>query len=215
MSVRGLSSSERINLEKAHILLLDASAHGLEIMVQIMTGFGMRNFYRCQKVEEAQTIVRAKPVDLFIVDPNFGDADGYEFLKWLRRSGIEPNCHAPIILVSGYPEVHSAVEAIKKGAFDFLEKPVNGGLLVEKVQSALARSRQMHAELLTRKTREARLALLTPKERQIAELVVEGKSSPKIAEVLDISVRTVENHRARLMEKLHVESTIELVKMFL
>jgi len=133
----------------------------------------------------------------------------------VQRLLLEMGSHLPIILVSGYPEVHSAVEAIKKGAFDFLEKPVNGGLLVEKVQSALARSRQMHAELLTRKTREARLALLTPKERQIAELVVEGKSSPKIAEVLDISVRTVENHRARLMEKLHVESTIELVKMFL
>ena len=126
--------------------------------------------------------------------------------------GITP---AKELRKGGVVNIDSTVEAIKKGAFDFLEKPVNGGLLVEKVQSALARSRQMHAELLTRKTREARLALLTPKERQIAELVVEGKSSPKIAEVLDISVRTVENHRARLMEKLHVESTIELVKMFL
>ena len=154
---------------------------------------------------------RPGPNECLVCDLRMPEMGGLE----VQRLLLEMGSHLPIILVSGYPEVHSAVEAIKKGAFDFLEKPVNGGLLVEKVQSALARSRQMHAELLTRKTREARLALLTPKERQIAELVVEGKSSPKIAEVLDISVRTVENHRARLMEKLHVESTIELVKMFL
>jgi len=64
-------------------------------------------------------------------------------------------------------------------------------------------------------TREARLALLTPKEREVAERVVAGKSSPKIAQDLNISVRTVENHRARLMEKLHVDSIAELVRFFL
>ena len=68
---------------------------------------------------------------------------------------------------------------------------------------------------LARITREARLALLTPKERQIAEMVVDGKSSPRIAEELQISVRTVENHRARLMDKLHVSTVVELVKLFL
>ena len=83
------------------------------------------------------------------------------------------------------------------------------------MQSALARSRELHAEHLARVTREARLALLTVKEREIAELVVAGKSSPKIAQELDISVRTVENHRARLMEKLRVDSIAELVRLFL
>ena len=149
--------------------------------------------------------------ECLVCDLRMPEIGGLEVQRQLLEKG---NC-LPIILVSGYPEVHSAVEAIKKGAFDFLEKPVNGGLLVEKVQSALARSRQMHADFLERNAREARIALLTPKERQIAELVVAGKSSPRIAEALDISVRTVENHRARLMEKLHVESTVELVKLFL
>ena len=113
---------------------------------------------------------RPGPNECLVCDLRMPEMGGLE----VQRLLLEMGSHLPIILVSGYPEVHSAVEAIKKGAFDFLEKPVNGGLLVEKVQSALARSRQMHAELLTRKTREARLALLTPKERQIAELVVEG-----------------------------------------
>ena len=154
---------------------------------------------------------RPGPHECLVCDLRMPEMGGLE----VQRQLLEQGAYLPIILVSGYPEVHSAVEAIKKGAFDFLEKPVNGGLLVAKVQSALARSREMYAAQIERSARNARLALLTPKERQIAELVVAGKSSPKIAEALTISVRTVENHRARLMEKLHVESTVELVKLFL
>lgn len=156
-------------------------------------------------------VYRPGPHECLICDLRMPEIGGLE----VQRQLLENGGHLPIIFVSGYPEVHSAVEAIKKGAFDFLQKPLNGSQLLEKVQSALARSRVLHAEHLARSAREARLALLTPKEREIAELVVAGKSSPKIAEVLDISVRTVENHRARLMEKLHVDSAVELVKLFL
>jgi FixJ family two-component response regulator len=121
----------------------------------------------------------------------------------------------PIIFVSGYAEISSAVEALKLGAFDFLEKPVNGALLVEKVQAALVKSRELHAQRMGQATREARLALLTDKERQVCKLVVAGQSSREIAETLDLSARTVENHRARIMEKLHISSTVDLVKLFL
>jgi len=151
------------------------------------------------------------PHECLICDLRMPEIGGLE----VQRQLLDKGSHLPMILVSGYPEVPSAVQAIKNGAFDFLEKPVDGSLLVTKVQSALVRSRQLHAEHMARVTREARLALLTPKERQVAHLVADGKSSPKIAQELNISVRTVENHRARLMEKLHVESIAELVKLFL
>lgn len=154
---------------------------------------------------------RPGPHECLICDVRMPEVGGLQ----VQRELLEQGAHLPIIFVSGYPEVHSAVEAIKKGAFDFLEKPVKGAILLEKVQHALIRSRELHADHLQRTARNARLALLTPKERQIAELVVAGKSSPKIAEELDISVRTVENHRARLMEKLHTDSTVDLVKLFL
>jgi len=154
---------------------------------------------------------RAGPHECLVCDLRMPEIGGLE----VQRQLLEKGSRLPIILVSGYPEVHSAVEAIKKGAVDFLEKPVDGALLVEKVQSALVRSAQLHAEEMILATREARFLSLTPKERQIAELVVAGKSSPKIAEDLEISVRTVENHRARLMEKLHVTSAVELVRLFL
>ena len=151
------------------------------------------------------------PHECLVCDLRMPEIGGLE----VQRQLLEKGCRLPIILVSGYPEVHSAVEAIKKGAIDFLEKPVDGKLLVDKVQSALIRSRQLHAEEMLRAAREERLSSLTPKERQIAELVITGRSSPKIAEDLDISVRTVENHRARLMEKLDVTCAVELVRLFL
>lgn len=121
----------------------------------------------------------------------------------IQRQLLEKEVSPPIIFVSSYPEVSSAVQAIKQGAFDFLEKPVNGNLLREKVQAALGRSR------------EARLALLTPKEREIADQVITGKSSRQISNELGISVRSVEKHRARIMAKLHIESAMDLVKLFI
>jgi FixJ family two-component response regulator len=154
---------------------------------------------------------RPGPCECLICDVRMPEMGGLQ----VQHALIEKGSHLPIIFVSGYPEVHAAVEAIKRGAFDFLEKPVNGSLLLAKVEAALAKSRELHAERLDRMAREARIALLTPKERQIAELVVAGKSSPQIADALGISVRTVENHRARIMEKLHVDSTVNLVKLFL
>lgn len=156
-------------------------------------------------------VYQPRPCECLVCDVRMPEIGGLE----VQRALLEEGSHLPIIFVSGYPEVHSAVEAIKKGAFDFLQKPVHGSVLLEKVQGALARSRELYAERLQRVARDARLSLLTPKERRVAELVVAGKSSPKIAEELRISVRTVENHRARLMQKLHVDSTVDLVKLFL
>ncbi len=128
---------------------------------------------------------------------------------------LEKGANLPIIFVSGHGEVKIAVELLKKGAFDFLEKPVNGNELVHKVQLALAHSQKIKKEQLERLTISARLDILTPKERQIIKLVVDGKSSQKIAGELGLSPRTVENHRARIMDKLHINSTVELVKLFL
>lgn len=190
--------------------IIDDDDIALWMLKELLQGVGaeIRTFTSARGFLESY---RPSPHECLICDLRMPEIGGLEVQQQLLDMGS----HLPMILVSGYAEVPVAVEAIKKGAFDFLEKPVDGALLVEKVQSALARSRELHAEHLARVTREARLALLTPKEREVAERVVAGKSSPRIAGELDISVRTVENHRARLMEKLHVESVPELVRLFL
>ncbi len=116
--------------------------------------------------------------------------------------------------MTGYAEVSAAVEAMKLGAFDFVEKPVNGYQFLEKVEGALKLSQDLHSQRMHQSAREARLALLTPKEREILEDVLKGQSSKDIASESGLSIRTVENHRSRLMAKLRVKSTVDLVREF-
>lgn len=153
----------------------------------------------------------ASPCECVITDVRMPEIGGLQVQRMLMSTSAPP----PIIFVTSHSEISAAVEAMKAGAFDFVEKPINGHELIEKVQAALQRSKELHRERLAQSTRQARLELLTPKEREVVELVVQGKSSRDIADTLEISVRTVENHRARIMEKLHISSIVELVKLFL
>jgi two-component system response regulator FixJ len=154
---------------------------------------------------------RPTPYHCLVCDLRMPDIDGMELQKRLGAMAAAP----PIIFLTGFAEVSIAVEAMRHGAFDFLEKPFSAHALLGKIQSALDRSRGDYAESLGRQAVEARMALLTPRERSVVCHVVDGKSSREISELLGISVRTVENHRTRIMEKLHVESTVAVVKLFL
>lgn len=151
------------------------------------------------------------PCECVITDVRMPEIGGLQVQRLLLTTGAPP----PIIFITSHSEVSAAVEAMKAGAFDFIEKPVNGHLLIEKVQAALTHSKTLHRERLSQSSKKARMELLTPKEREIVDLVVQGQSSREIATHLDISVRTVENHRARIMDKLHIASAVELVKLFM
>lgn len=149
--------------------------------------------------------------ECLVSDIRMPEMGGLELQKRLLAKGAT----LPIIFLTGHAEVALAVECMKNGAFDFVEKPFGAQALLDKVQQALSMSCRLHAERRHRTTIEARLALLTPKEQKIAKLVSEGKSSRDISEIMGCSVRTVENHRAHILEKLHVNSTVELVRLFL
>jgi FixJ family two-component response regulator len=150
------------------------------------------------------------PCACIVSDVRMPDIDGIG----LQRRLEEMEVTSPIIFLTGYAEVNVAVEAMKHGAFDFVEKPFSAQALLGKIQAALDTSRVRHAKWLAQQTAEARMALLTPRERSIVRMVVDGQSSREISALLGLSVRTVENHRSRIMEKLHVESTVDLVKLF-
>jgi two-component system, LuxR family, response regulator DctR len=116
----------------------------------------------------------------------------------------------PVIFLTGHGDVPTAVAAVKRGAFDFVEKPFSNNLLVDRVDQALALSA---AALLSRAERAASahaLAELTEREREVMRLVVDGRPNKLIADALGISVRTVEVHRARVFEKMNVKSAVEL-----
>lgn len=146
--------------------------------------------------------------ECLVTDLRMPELSGLDVQQRLLAQGAT----LPIIFVSGQAEIRSAVAAMRGGALDFLEKPVQGQLLVEKVRRALARSLELHAARRQQVDSAERLRGLTVREREVAELVATGRSSREIAEVLDLSQRTVENHRARVMEKLGVRTSIELVQ---
>jgi two-component system response regulator DctR len=119
----------------------------------------------------------------------------------------------PIIFLTGHGDVPTAVAAVKRGAFDFVEKPFSNNALVDRIEEALAQSAQA---LLRRRERErlaSALAELTDREKDVMRLVIEGRPNKLIADALEISVRTVEVHRARVFDKMNVKSAVELANL--
>jgi two-component system, LuxR family, response regulator FixJ len=139
---------------------------------------------------------------------------GISGIELLRRLG-EMRIRIPVIVITGHGDVPLAVEAMKNGAVDFLEKPFEDELLLASVRSALNRSQENAARDAERAEVEARLATLTNREREVLEGLVAGKPNKIIAFDLAISPRTVEIYRANVMTKMEAASLSELVRMTL
>jgi two-component system response regulator DctR len=119
----------------------------------------------------------------------------------------------PVIFLTGHGDVPTAVAAVKRGAFDFVEKPFSDNALVDRVVQALDVSGQAIQRRRSRKALQRALAELTDREREVMERVIAGLANKLIADELDISVRTVEVHRARMFEKMNVRSAVELANL--
>jgi two-component system, LuxR family, response regulator DctR len=116
----------------------------------------------------------------------------------------------PVIFLTGHADVPTAVDMVKRGAFDFCEKPFSDNALVDRIEQAIKRSGDVLEARQARKRLETRLGELTERERDVMRLVVEGLPNKLIADQLSISVRTVEVHRARVFDKMDVKSAVEL-----
>ena len=119
----------------------------------------------------------------------------------------------PVIFLTGHADVPTAVDSVKRGAFDFCEKPFSDNALVDRIEQALMRSAQTRQVLRTKQSLQQNLTDLTERERDVMNLVVEGLPNKLIADQLDISVRTVEVHRARVFDKMNVKSAVELANL--
>jgi two-component system, LuxR family, response regulator FixJ len=119
----------------------------------------------------------------------------------------------PVIFITGHGTVPLAIAAMKAGAFDFIEKPLREDSLVESIERALRWNDRAYEERLERATLQVRMALLTPREREVFELVAAGEPNKIIARHLGISFRTVELHRAHIVEKLQARSLSDLIRM--
>lgn len=144
-----------------------------------------------------------------IVDLRMPGMSGLDVQKALTEEKIP----IPTIFLTGHGTIPHAVRAMRRGAVDFITKPYNDQTLLDRVEQCLARDRQARRERVEQAEIEKRLANLTPRERQVMGYVVDGKSNKVIAAELGISQKTVEAHRARVMEKMRADSLAELVRI--
>ena len=133
----------------------------------------------------------------------------------VQETLMERGAPIPLIFITGYGEVEAAVQAMKAGAMDFLEKPFSEQMLLACIERAMAHDARMRHEQAWRTTFAARLARLTLREREVLDLVLAGLLNKEIALRLAISQRTVELHRRRIMQKLHAESAVDLARQVL
>lgn len=146
-----------------------------------------------------------------VLDMRMPGLSGLALFERLAEEGLLPLL--PVIFLTGHGDVPTAVATVKRGAFDFVEKPFSNNALVDRIEQALAASRAALEARDHLGGLRTRLAELTEREREVMQLVVEGKPNKLIADALDISVRTVEVHRARVFDKMQVKSAVELANV--
>lgn len=143
-----------------------------------------------------------------VTDLRMPELNGFELMDALR----ERHCTMPVVMITGHGDVPVAVEAMKMGAANFIEKPFDGPVLVETVKRAI---HEPGAKLRNPRATRERLGKLSPRERQVLDLVCAGKLNKTIADVLGISIKTVELHRANMQAKLGARNVQELVRLTL
>ncbi len=146
-----------------------------------------------------------------VLDVRMPEMSGLELQEKLDSIGS----HLPIIFVTGHGDVPMAVGALQRGACDFIEKPFHNADLLARIERALELDSQIAARQQRDNAIASRLEQLTQREREVMQLVVAGKLNKQIADELDISMKTVEAHRARVMEKMGVRTLAELVKVIM
>lgn len=161
----------------------------------------------------SEFLARFKPDDpgCLVLDMRMPNMSGLELQRHLNRAGAM----LPVIFITGHGDVAMAVQAMKEGAFQFIEKPFRDQDLLDHINHALQYDSENRRSLARRADVQRRLVELTPRERQVMDLVVEGEANKVMAVNLGLSERTIEIHRAKVMEKMGARSVAHLVKLHL
>jgi two-component system, LuxR family, response regulator FixJ len=144
-----------------------------------------------------------------VLDVRMPGMGGLDLQAQLAKQGIR----LPIIILTGHADVPIAVSALKAGAIDLIEKPFNGQMLLDRIQYAIQQDTEARRQSAEKSEIDRRLAQLTPREREVMKMMVDGKASKVIAIDLSISERTVEFHRANIMKKMQARTLAELIQM--
>ncbi len=189
------------------IFVIDDQASVRHALGEMLSVFG----FSIKTYKSADTFLQGidQPiVGCVVADVRMPGTDGIELVRELGRRKVA----LPVVLISGHADVPMAVEAIKSGAEDFIEKPVDDVQLIAAINRALARTLEQPDLGKSQDALAAKFARLTPRQAEIFDLVAQGFTSHAIAATLNISVRTVEGYRAEIMEKMQAESVAVLVR---
>ena len=185
-----------------------------ESIRELLTWLMKREKLRVEAFGNAQSFLKAwrpNQPGCLVLDLFMPGMSGLDLQQYLNAHEVE----VPVIFLSGRADVSRAVEAVKSGAFDFVEKPFDYKRIVALVRECLERDARLRSEREQRRLLADRVAGLTQREREVMDRVVAGQLNRVIAEELDISIKTVEAHRSHIMEKLGVSSLAELVQAVL
>ncbi len=183
---------------KAHIFIVDDDPCICDLVSLTLEGMG----YKCSCFEDADSCLERLAIDkcdVLLTDVRMPEKGGIELLVEVKRSLP----WLPVLMITSYADIPMSVEAVKAGAFNFIEKPLDGQMLLDAVETALRES-----DL----TNILRGKLLTKTEAVILNLILQGRSNRGIAHILHRSVRTIEDHRNHIMRKLDVDNVVDLVK---
>jgi FixJ family two-component response regulator len=183
----------------------DALRESLVLMLE-SRGFQVQAFASGQAFLQGTT---ADAAGCLVLDMRMPEMSGLELQEAMLRHGYQ----LPILFLSAFADIPSTVHAIKGGAVDFLEKPVEMDVLIQHIRQALAADRQRRRQRRAEQQIRSRYEQLTPRQRDVMGLATKGLSNKEIAEALGISSRTVENHRALLMERMEADNLAVLCQM--
>lgn len=192
---------------EAIIFVVDDDGAMRKFLCWLLSKAGFRHL----AFESAQAFLDADVFDspgCLLLDIRMAGMSGLQLQK--RLNALE--CPLPVILITGHGDVPMAVEAMKEGAFDFFEKPFENDRLLTRVKSAVQLSLEMSAQRRRRGRLDERMASLTPREREVHDVLILGETNKVIAQKMGISPRTVEIHRARIMKKLQAYSVSDLIR---
>lgn len=170
--------------------------------------------YKSQTYESANDFLNnyeGEGLGCLILDLRLPGISGLELHQQLPEHGVD----LPVIMISGFGDIPTAVKAMKSGVLDFLEKPFKGQELLELIHNAINQHKEIREKSNSQNKAQSRLDSLTKREKQVIKLVVSGMLNKDIAKELEISIKTVEVHRANVMDKMSANSVADLVRMSL
>ena len=190
------------------VFVIDDDKDVRDFLLELISSIGLRVAVYASPREFLDAFEPSSP-GCILLDIRMPDMSGLELQKELAERAIR----LPVIILTGHGDVQVAVHAMKAGAVDFIEKPFNNELLLDRIQKAVAASVDAESTWINQDEIVRRLEFLTPRERQVLDLVVAGETNKDVARRLAITEKTVEVHRARVMEKMRAKSFADLVKM--